>query len=62
MIIRSFSNRGVEDGFEIYEDQMDALRRRAMDEKLDGRLGSMSAMVRDAIDHLLKDETAKKSS
>ena len=48
--------------FEIYEDQMDALRKRSMDEKLDGRLGSMSAMVREAIDYFLKEETAKKAS
>jgi hypothetical protein len=48
--------------FEIYEDQMDALRRRSMDEKLDGRLGSMSAMVREAIDRFIKDEPAKKTS
>ena len=48
--------------FEIFEDQMDALRRRSMDEKLDGRLGSMSSMVRDAIDHFLKEEPAKKAS
>ena len=41
--------------FEIYEDQMDALRRRSMNEKLDGRLGSMSAMVREAIDHFLRE-------
>lgn len=48
--------------FEIYEDQMDALRRRSMDEKLAGRLGSMSAMVREAIDHFIKEEAAKKAS
>ena len=36
--------------FEIYEDQMDDLRREAYEEKLAGGTGSMSKMVRDAID------------
>jgi hypothetical protein len=40
--------------FEIYEDQMDALRERSFQEKRKGALGSMSAMVRDAIDRYLK--------
>ncbi len=39
--------------FEIYEDQMDSLRKRAMEEKLEGKLGSMSAMAREAIDEYL---------
>src|SRR3954468_5408346 len=43
--------------FEIYEDQMDLLRERSFQEKRQGKLGSMSAMVRDAIDAFL----AKKS-
>lgn len=47
--------------FELYEDQMDSLRRLAMDEKLDGRLGSMSAMVREAIDTFIKQATARKT-
>jgi hypothetical protein len=41
--------------FEIYEDQMDALRRRAYQQKMQGELGSMSQMVREAIDKYLKD-------
>jgi hypothetical protein len=40
--------------FEIYEDQMDTLRERAYQEKRAGKIGSMSAMVRDAIDAFLK--------
>jgi hypothetical protein len=40
--------------FEIYEDQMDSLRERAYQEKRSGKIGSMSAMVRDAIDAFLK--------
>lgn len=39
--------------FEIYEDQMDNLRERAFQEKRQGKIGSMSAMVREAIDHYL---------
>jgi len=39
--------------FEIYEDQMDLLRDRAFQEKREGKVGSMSAMVRDAIDQYL---------
>jgi hypothetical protein len=48
--------------FEIYEDQMDALRKLAMEEKLDGRLGSMSAMVREAIEQFLRDAAVNKAS
>jgi hypothetical protein len=39
--------------FETYEDQMDSLRELAFQEKRQGKLGSMSAMVRDAIDEYL---------
>ena len=40
--------------FEIYEDQMDDLRREAYEEKLVGGTGSMRKMVRDAIDTYLE--------
>jgi hypothetical protein len=40
--------------FEIYEDQMDSLREHSYQEKRAGKIGSMSAMVRDAIDAFLK--------
>ena len=40
--------------FEIYEDQMDALRRYSFEEKLQGGMGSMSKMVREAIDQYLQ--------
>ena len=39
--------------FEIYEDQMESLRKLAYEEKMEGGVGSMSRMVRDAIDHYL---------
>src|SRR4051794_30988818 len=40
--------------FEIYEDQMDDLRESAFQDKRQGKIGSMSAMVRDAIDQYLR--------
>src|SRR5918992_2190896 len=40
--------------FEIYEDQMDRLRKLSLKEKMNGKLGSMSAMVREAIDAYLQ--------
>ena len=40
--------------FEIYEDQMDSLRKFSLHEKMGGKLGSMSQMVREAIDSYLK--------
>ena len=46
--------------FEIYEDQMDDLRREAYEEKLAGGTGSMSKMVRDAIDTYLEKRRAEK--
>jgi hypothetical protein len=45
--------------FEIYEDQMDALRRLSFQEKMEGKVGSMSAMVRAAIDTYLKEHRTK---
>jgi hypothetical protein len=41
--------------FEIYEDQMEALRKLSFQEKMDGKVGSMSAMVRAAIDTYLEE-------
>ena len=46
--------------FEIYEDQMDALRRVAYEERLQGGGGSMSKMVREAIDTYLEKRKAGK--
>jgi hypothetical protein len=46
--------------FEIYEDQMDALRKLSLEEKMEGKLGSMSQMVRDAIDAYLKEKSSTK--
>jgi hypothetical protein len=46
--------------FEIYEDQMDALRKLSLQEKMEGKLGSMSQMVREAIDAYLKEKSSQK--
>jgi hypothetical protein len=46
--------------FEIYEDQMDVLRKLSLQEKMEGKLGSMSQMVREAIDAYLKEKSSSK--
>jgi hypothetical protein len=46
--------------FEIYEDQMGSLRTLSYQEKMEGKLGSMSGMVREAIDNYLQKRTAEK--
>ena len=61
---RSFARTPVRDpgrriitrnSFEIYEDQMEALRKLSFQEKMAGQVGSMSAMVRAAIDTYLEE-------
>jgi len=49
----------VRRGFEWYEDQLAALKRLSLQEQMDGKEGSMSAMVREALDDYLKKRTAK---
>jgi hypothetical protein len=46
--------------FEIYEDQMGSLRTLSYQEKMEGKLGSMSGMVREAIDKYLQNRTPGK--
>ena len=46
--------------FEIYEDQMDSLRKLSFEEKMVGKLGSMSAMVRYAIDSYIQQRSSGK--
>jgi hypothetical protein len=46
--------------FEIYEDQMDSLRKISYQEKIEGKLGSMSSMMREAIDNYLQKRTPLK--
>jgi hypothetical protein len=40
----------VRRGFEFYEDQLTALKRMSLQQQMDGKSGSMSAMMRDALD------------
>jgi hypothetical protein len=49
----------VRRGFEWYEDQLAALKRLSLQEQLEGKEGSMSAMVREALDDYLKKRSAK---
>jgi hypothetical protein len=59
--VRPFGKRIItRNAFEIYEDQMDRLRKLSLEEKMNGKLGSMSAMVRDAIDSYLQTKSAGK--
>ena len=44
--------------FELYLDQLERLRERADEQRRAGGVGSMSRMVRDAIDRYLDDQTA----
>lgn len=46
--------------FDIYEDQLDSLKKLSYEEKISGGLGSMSAMVREAIDDFLKKRASSK--
>ena len=46
--------------FEIYEDQMGSLRTLSYQAKMEGQLGSMSGMVREAIDNYLQKRTPGK--
>ncbi len=41
--------------FDIYEDQLDELKQLALEERMQGGPGSMSAMVREAIDTFISD-------
>ncbi len=42
--------------FDIYQDQYDELKRLALEERMQGGIGSMSAMVRQAIDRLIAEK------
>jgi hypothetical protein len=49
------SDRGelIRRGFEWYADQLRALKKLSLEDQMQGRSGSMSAMVRDALDEYL---------
>ncbi len=48
----------IRHSFEVYLDQLERLREAANDQRERGELGSMSKMVRDAIDRLLDERTS----
>ena len=56
------NNRGelIRRGFEWYADQLRALKKLSLEDQMQGRSGSMSAMVRDALDEYLKKRPLKK--
>jgi hypothetical protein len=45
--------------FDIYQDQYEALQKLALEERKQGGFGSMSAMVREAIDKLIAEKRGK---
>ena len=45
---------------DIYQDQYESLQRLALEERMQGGIGSMSAMVREALDKLIKERTEQK--
>ena len=49
----------VRRGFEWREDQLRALKKLSLKEQLEGKPGSMSQMVRDALDEYLKRRSAE---
>jgi len=50
----------IRHSFEVYLDQLERLREVANDQRERGELGSMSKMVRDAIDRLLDDHDSSR--
>ena len=48
--VRRFTRRHA---FDIYDDQLASLRQLALEERMDGGTGSMSQMVREAIDRFI---------
>jgi hypothetical protein len=47
--------------FEFFQDQIERLRQRSLEQKLEGEDGSMSEMVRDALDSYLAGEEGSRS-
>jgi hypothetical protein len=46
--------------FDIYQDQYEALQELALEERKQGGIGSMSAMVREALDRIIAEKKAAK--
>ncbi|MDP9358090.1 MAG: hypothetical protein M3R02_22955 [Chloroflexota bacterium] len=56
--IRPLKRQMIRHPFELYADQLDRLRELAQAQRQRGETGSMSKMIRDAIDHLLDEQSA----
>jgi hypothetical protein len=48
--------------FDIYHDQYESLQRLALEERKQGGIGSMSAMVREVIDQLIAEKRTPKKT
>lgn len=48
--------------FDIYEDQLEVLKKRSIDEQVQGGIGSQSAMVREALNDYLAKTVADRNS
>jgi hypothetical protein len=57
--VRPVRRQMIRHPFELYQDQVEALRQLAADERMRGGTGSMSAMVRKAIDRLIDEASIK---
>jgi hypothetical protein len=44
---------------DIYQDQYEALKQLALEERMQGGVGSMGAMIRGALDKLIKERRGK---
>jgi hypothetical protein len=56
--VRPVRRQMIRHPFELYQDQVEALRQLAADERMRGGVGSMSAMVRQAIDRLIDEQSS----
>jgi hypothetical protein len=56
--VRPVRRQMIRHPFELYQDQVEALRQLAADERMRGGIGSMSAMVRQAIDRLIDEHSS----
>jgi hypothetical protein len=60
--VRPVRRQMIRHPFELYQDQVEALRQLAADERLLGGTGSMSAMVRQAIDRFIDEQSSSPGS
>ncbi len=48
--------------FEVYQDQLEDLRQLALEERMRGEIGSMSLMVREALDRLIAERKRREAA